>query len=195
MSYKTCNNCKKRYYKSPFDENYWYSDYCNTCATDISDKLSDMVEKHMMEKQGKLNFNERKRKLERTDNEEDYLDSSKCEYTRSEYDKLKSEQLKLRNYLQQLKVAIGKTNDKLKEIDIKLAIAQKEQEIRRKIRRETRVLIPALEEVKKNVNQVRTNILNTTTSEKMENGNESDEDSDYLPSVEEVFKDMFKTQN
>lgn len=183
--YKLCKTCKRRYYKSPFDQNNWYSDYCNACATNISDKLSDKVEKHM----------ERKRKLERTDNEEEYLDSTKCEYTRSEYDKLKSEQLKLRNHLQQLKVAIGKTNDKLKEIDIKLAIAQKEQEIRRKIRRETRVLIPALEEVKKNVNQVRTNILNTTTSEKIENGNESDEDSDYLPSVEEVFKDVFKTQN
>ena len=180
--YKTCKNCKKRYYKSSLDENYWYSDYCNGCAIDISTKLSDKVEKHM----------ERKRKLERMDKEEDYLDSSKCEYTRSEYDKLKSEQLKLRNHLQQLKVAIGKTNDKLKEIDIKLAIAQKEQEIRRKIRRETRVLIPALEEVKKNVNQVRTNILNTTTSENIK---EEDEDSDYLPSVEEVFNDVFKTQN
>lgn len=179
--YKKCKNCKRRYYTSSLDENYWYSNYCNNCATDI-----------IMEKQGKLNFNERKRKLERTDNEEEYLDSSKCEYTRSEYDKLKSEQLKLRNHLQQLKVAIGKTNDKLKEIDIKLAIAQKEQEIRRKIRRETRVLIPALEEVKKNVNQVRTNILNTTTSE---NVKEEDEDSDYLPSVEEVFNDVFKTQN
>ena len=185
-----CLKCKKRYFRSVYDKNQPYSVYCNQC--NVNEIINEMERPYQQQQQQKQL--QRKRKLERTDNEKEYLDSSKCEYTKSEYDQLKSEQLKLRNHLHDLKIAIGKTNDKLKEIDIKLAIAQREQYIRRKLRRETRILIPALEEVKKNVNQVRTNILNTT-SEPMEQSNEFDEDSDYLPSVEEVFKDVLKPSN
>lgn len=107
---------------------------------------------------------ERKR-LRNTDNEEEYLDSTRCKYSQSEVNFMKTQLRDCEFKLQDLKSKIRQhygeiniINTKIQDLRCKLAVAKEEQDLRKKLRRETRELIPSLKSVHDNANNVFKNI-------------------------------------
>jgi predicted nuclease with TOPRIM domain len=165
MVYKYCKKCGKRYYKSPYDRSK-YRIYCNPCGIKVFEEEEEAKEEQKM-----VQFNEATtsystmstgcRNLRRTDNEEDYLDSTRCEYSKTEVEemKLQLQQLmfrksNLKQTIRKLYDNINQCDEKIEKLKCKLAIAEREQQLRKKLRRETRELIPTLENVQKQTTNV-----------------------------------------
>ena len=105
------------------------------------------------------------RELRRTDNEEDYLDSTRCEYSKTEVEEMKVQlqqtmfrKSNLKQTIRKLYDNINQCDEKIEKLKCKLAIAEREQQLRKKLRRETRELIPTLENVQKQTTNVYRNI-------------------------------------
>lgn len=130
----------------------------------------------------------RRRKFTKDEDDEDYLDSTRCEFSKTEYQTMKTRRLVLKNRQQQLKIDLCKCNEELHELDRKIAIADKEQELRKKIRRETRELIPSLVQVQNKAKEIKKNISEITK------GNDDGSDDELFPPAEDVLKG-FLTQN
>lgn len=167
MTYIKCKKCNKRCYKSPYFKGK-YSFYCTTCGSEEMNK--DMPQK-----------------LVRTDNEEDYLDSTYCEYSQEEVEGMKQAKSiylmrisKIREEIKEKYGEINKLDEKINRINTKLAVAEREQHLRKKLRRETRLLLPNLQNVQKNIDSVQKNLLSTLHT----TDNNDDESSD---SVDDEF--------
>ena len=197
MPYVNCKGCNKRIYQSPYESKYFYSYFCNDCNVQ---QIQDAIDNEKCERDDtitiqtqckyhkikdenckeckrneNLKFNLSRKRLMRTDNDEDYLDSTYCEYTKTDYETMIQRRLVLKNRAQQLKIDLARTNDEIKELDIKIAIAKKEQFLRKKLRRETRELLPALQEVKNNADKVRENILDSLDITNLINENDNND--------------------
>lgn len=166
MTYINCKGCNKRFYKSPYLKGK-YSEYCNQCG---SIQLAK-------------DKNNGCRKLVRTDNEEEYLDSTYCEYSQEEVAAMRGAKSlylmkisKLRDEIKEKYSEIHRLEDKINKINTKIAVAEREQHLRKKLRRETRLLLPSLEAVSRNVNNVQKNLLSTLN-------NNNDDDGDSIPSL------------
>ena len=160
MPYINCKSCNKRIYQSPYESKYFYSNFCNNC---VMQQLEENVhcpnhETYIENCPTCKMYNDQK--LKRTDREDDYLDSTRCEYTQTEYEEMVRRRTELKNKHQELKIKMAKLNEEIRELDIKIAVATQEQRIRKKIRRETRELIPSLKQVQENAEKIKKNILN-----------------------------------
>lgn len=161
MTYKRCKSCKKLFLQSPYDKSK-YRIYCNGCGVDIMTQDIRETERRVTAVPG---MSTGCRELKRTDDEDCYLDSTRCEYTRTEVEEMKSklqEQLlrksNLKLTIRKLYDNINACDEKIQDLNCKLAIAQREQHLRKKLRRETRELIPSLETVQKETTSVYRNI-------------------------------------
>lgn len=185
---KNCKNCNKKTNYSKYEQKYEYYYYCFDCIYNMvqQGQWSCIQHKNKQDncedcKNNCINKRvNRKRGLWRTDNDEDYLDSTRCEYTKTEYQTLVQRRLVLKSRIQQLKIDIARSNDELKNIETKIAVAEKEQELRKKLRRETRELIPTLNQVQKKANEIQKNIQGITTG----NDNKSVEEEDEYPIID-----------
>ena len=195
MPYIICKGCNKRIYQSPYESKYFYSNFCNDCnvqqlqaemdnekeenddtiAIQKSCKYHVVKDENCEECKNNDNFKFRyiRKRIRRTDNDNDYLDSTYCEYTKTDYETMIQRRLVLKNRQQQLKIDLARTNDEIKELDIKIAIAKKEQYLRKKLRRETRELLPSLQKVKENADKVRENILDSLDITNLINENDN----------------------
>ena len=183
MAFRTCRECGKRYYRSRFDTSE-YRFYCNLCGFNLfqrSERAKEEAEKMVQfddttasssDNDKKMGFPTTTAKpggkittLKRTDNDEDYLDSTRCEYSKTEVEEMKTQLQQLMFRKSNIKQTIRKLYDninicdeKIEKIKCKLAIADREQHLRKKLRRETRELIPTLENVQKQTTTVYKNI-------------------------------------
>lgn len=172
MGFRTCKKCGKRYYQSRFDLTE-YRFYCNLCGFNLfqrSERAKEEAEKMVQFKDittssSNTTTNTEVRTLKRTDNDEDYLDSTRCEYSKTEVEEMKNQLQQLMFKKSNIKQTIRKLYDnintcdeKIEKIKCKLAIAEREQHLRKKLRRETRELIPTLENVQKQTTNVYKNI-------------------------------------
>lgn len=186
MVFTYCNSCYKKIYYSIYEQDYKYTHYCFDCLYLMVQEGKRSCIQHQFktegckdcQKQDNLKWN--RKRLWRTDNEEDYLDSTACEYSKTEYDTMKTRLLVLKNRHQQLKIDLCKCNEEMKDLEKKIAIADKEQEIRKKLRRETRELIPSLINVQEKAKEIKKNIQGITSG-KSDNESISDlsDDEDF----------------
>lgn len=182
---KNCKFCNKKINYSKYEQKYDYYNYCFDCIYNMVQQGQWSCVQHKFKKENcedcnrsenekwdnRKRFGNRKR-LWRTDNDEDYLDSTRCEYTKTEYNTLIQRRLLLKSRIQQLKIDIARSNDELKEVEMKIAVAEKEQELRKKLRRETRELIPTLTQVQKKADEIQRNIQGITSGEDNRSGEE-----------------------
>lgn len=192
MVYKNCKNCGKKYYKSPYDKGR-YQFYCSICGF----KKFEQDQKEMV-KQQQMGFPASEAKtnvgtisnsfcgLRRTDNEEDYLDSTRCEYSKTEVEEMKIElqqlmfrKANLKQTIRKLYDNINSCDEKIEKIKCKLSVAEHEQQLRKKLRRETRELIPSLESIEKNTKTVYRNINELL--------NDSDDDCIIIKDIKDPF--------
>lgn len=181
MVYKNCKKCGKRYYKSPYDKSK-YRFYCGICGIKTFEEEFEenrrsyynkkQEEDKMVQENQSLNgthdvatMSTGCRELRRTDNEDDYLDSTRCEYSKSEVEEMKIQlqqtmfrKSNLKQTIRKLYDNINQCDEKIEKLKCKLAIAEREQQLRKKLRRETRELIPTLENVRKQTTNVYRNI-------------------------------------
>lgn len=181
MVYRRCNNCGKRYYKSPYDKSK-YRFYCGICGVqrcelDIKEKEQQVKLEEKQETMVKLQndgpvskdafatMSTGCRELRRTDSDDDYLDSTRCEYSKTEVEEMKVQlqqtmfrKSNLKQTIRKLYDNINQCDEKIEKLKCKLAIAEREQQLRKKLRRETRELIPTLENVRKQTTNVYRNI-------------------------------------
>lgn len=187
MTYINCKGCNKRFYKSPYFKGK-YSQYCNQCGSIQLNKDKSNDVQYM---------STGCRKLVRTDTEEEYLDSTYCEYSQEEVKAMRGAKSlysmkisKLRDEIKEKYSEIHRLEEKINKINTKIAVAEREQHLRKKLRRETRLLLPSLETVNRNVNNVKKNLLST-----LHNDND---DSDSIPSLssdDEFIKDASELLN
>lgn len=177
MTYSNCKNCNKRFYRSPYFRGE-YKEYCNQCGAE------------------KFN-NENGRKLVRTDTDSEYLDSTRCEYTQEEVKVMKGAKelylmkiSKLREEIKEKYQEINRLENKISKINTKVAVAEREQHLRKKLRRETRLLLPSLQNVAKNIGNVQNNLLST-----LSNGNDDNNDSSSVSSDDEFLKEASELVN
>ena len=189
MVYKTCKKCGKRYYRSSFDKSK-YKIYCGICGVQVYQEELEKKEEQLeriKKQQEKSEFYYHKedksekmvqqelidvptmstgcRELKRTDNDDDYLDSTRCEYSKNEVEEMKIQlqqtmfrKSNLKQTIRKLYDNINQCDEKIEKLKCKLAIAEREQQLRNKLRRETRELIPTLENVRKQTTNVYRNI-------------------------------------
>lgn len=192
MVYKTCKKCGKRYYKSPYDRSK-YRIYCNSCGISVFEEEFEENRKMVQENQS-LNgthsvatMSTGCRELRRTDNDDDYLDSTRCEYSKTEVEEMKVQlqqlmfrKSNLKQTIRKLYDNINQCDEKIEKIKCKLAIAEREQQLRKKLRRETRELIPTLENVQKQTTNVYRNINDLL--------NDDDDDCVIVKDLKDPFK-------
>lgn len=178
MVYKRCIECGRLFASSTYDR-IPFKHYCMNCGFQIfqavgkellkerKDKLEEdkTTELYTSEDSSSSESNMERKRLRNTDNEEDYLDSTRCKYTETEVKRMKTElkdsEFRLQNIKAQIRrhySEINLVNEKIQDLKCKLAIANEEQEMRRRLRRETRELIPSLKSVHDNANNVYKNI-------------------------------------
>lgn len=160
MPYINCKNCNKRCYKSPYFKGK-YSLYCTNCGSEEMDKYTP-------------------KKLVRTDNDEDYLDSTYCEYSQEEVEGMRQAKSiylmrisKIREEIREKYGEINKLESKINRINTRLAVAEREQHLRKKLRRETRLLLPNLKNVQRNIDNVQKNLLSTLHNDNDDNIDDS----------------------
>lgn len=202
MVYKNCKKCGRRYYKSPYDKSK-YRFYCGICGIqtyqdDIEFKEQEInkskEKSEKMVQQEKMGFPEKVavmstgcRELRRTDDEDDYLDSTRCEYSKTEVEEMKIQlqqtmfrKSNLKQTIRKLYDNINQCDEKIEKLKCKLAIAEREQQLRKKLRRETRELIPTLENVRKQTTNVYRNINDLL--------NDDDDDCVIVKDLKDPFK-------
>lgn len=179
MVYKRCIECGKLFACSTFDR-IPFKHYCMKCGYQIFEAVSKELLKERTDKlensktpeivsedEGSTSSEEsmERKRLRNTDNEEEYLDSTRCKYSQSEVNFMKTQLRDCEFKLQDLKSKIRQhygeiniINTKIQDLRCKLAVAKEEQDLRKKLRRETRELIPSLKSVHDNANNVFKNI-------------------------------------
>ena len=86
------------------------------------------------------------------------MDSTRCEYSEEKVKAMRGAKelylmkiSKLRDEIKKKYTEIHRLDFKIGKINTKLAVAEREQHLRKKLRRETRLLLLSLENVRKNV--------------------------------------------
>lgn len=181
MTYINCKNCNKRFYKSPYFRGE-YSEYCNKCGAEEINRST---------------MSTGCRKLVRTDTDSEYLDSTRCEYTQEEVKVMKGAKelymmkiSKLREEIKEKYQEINRLESKINKINTKVAVAEREQHLRKKLRRETRLLLPSLQNVAKNIGNVQNNLLST-----LSNSNDDNNDNSSVSSDDEFLKEASELVN
>ena len=197
MVYRNCRKCGKRYYKSPYDKSK-YRFYCGTCGIKVFEEefeenrrvyynKKQEEDKMVQETHDVATMSTGCRELRRTDNDDDYLDSTRCEYSKTEVEEMKVQlqqlmfrKSNLKQTIRKLYDNINQCDEKIEKIKCKLAIAEREQQLRKKLRRETRELIPTLENVRKQTTNVYRNINDLL--------NDDDDDCVIVKDLKDPFK-------
>lgn len=184
MPYINCKNCNKRFYKSQYFKGKYY-EYCNQCGSEKFERDQASMS---------TGFG---RKLVRTDTDSEYLDSTRCEYTQEEVKVMKGAKdlylmkiSKLREEIKEKYQEINRLESKINKINTKVAVAEREQHLRKKLRRETRLLLPSLQNVAKNIGNVQNNLLST-----LSNSNDDNNDSSSVSSDDEFLKEASELVN